>query len=115
MSLTEGRILTFQRKKLLQREGFSVVVTYSADHAIAGVTFAKDFKNWNEALNGITVVQTKCVHNQLITHDQAEMAVFQITGAWAEKMKAHVDKTGVVKLVCEMKPSPCCWISLLLD
>jgi len=103
-------------RKKFNASGFTVITSYRKSGGISVVTFNKNFRKRKEAVNTILYIKDKAQPVNVISLDQIQMAEFQIKGAWSEdKNLLTANCSGVVKLVCEIYPSPNCWIAIQLQ
>ena len=94
---------------------FTVTTTYTNSKAISRITFSKTVQSKEEAVNAILYIKDKALRENAVSLDQIQLAEFQIKAAWDKKTKLSGSGSGVVKLVCEMYPSPSCWIAIVLN
>ena len=103
----------YKMRKTLKQRGFKETLTYRKSGAIIGVTLGKHFVNKTEAVGSILEIKDEAQPVNMISLDQIQMAEFQITGAWDKD--GEFTANGEVKLVCEMYPSPSCWITITVN
>lgn len=77
------------------------------------MTFSRPFGKKQEAATAISYIRKIALTAKLVSLEQIQMAEFQIKGPWdkGEILSAN----GDVKLVCEIKPSPNCWIAIQVN
>lgn len=111
-SLNKRKI--FGKRKTLEAAEFTVERTYTKTRATSRMIFRKDFVNIKEALGVVQILKEKTT-DSIITVAQTQNTEFFLTGPWIQEEQLLYNKTGTVKLVCEMYPQPSCWISLLFN
>ena len=110
-SLSSRKIYRLEKK--LIESGFTVNTAYSKTGGKSSLTFSRPFGKKQEAATAISNIRKVALTAKLISLEQIQMAEFQIKGPWdkGEILSAN----GDVKLVCEIKPSPNCWIAIQIN
>lgn len=114
-SLSPRTVYGMRKRKAIKDAGFRVETTYKS-RRVFSVTFTKDFKNLQEAINNILFIKdrTNMIKVNMISADQTQNAEFHLRGAWVKGKQLLEKKKGAVKIVCEMYPLTSCWIALLI-
>ncbi|XP_074612115.1 deoxyribonuclease-1-like isoform X3 [Acropora palmata] len=89
---------------------FNVTTIYNDRGSIHGVTFSRNVADRKEALKAILDIKSKAYPAKVVSLEEILLAEAKIKGEWGIIKDGY---SGGVKMVCEIYPSPTCWIAFV--
>ncbi|XP_015747518.1 PREDICTED: deoxyribonuclease-1-like [Acropora digitifera] len=89
---------------------FNVTTIYNDRGSIHGVTFSRNVADKKEALKAILDIKSKAYPAKVVSLEEISLAEAKIKGEWGIIKDGY---SGGVKMVCEIYPSPTCWIAFV--
>ena len=89
---------------------FNVTTIYNDRGSIHGVTFSRNVADRKEALKAILDIKSKAYLAKVVSLEEILLAEAKIKG---ERGIVKDGFSGGVKMVCEIYPSPTCWIAFV--
>ncbi|XP_029208506.2 deoxyribonuclease-1-like isoform X2 [Acropora millepora] len=89
---------------------FNVTTIYNDRGSIHGVTFSQNVADRKEALKAILDIKRKAYPAKVVSLEEISLAEDKIKGEWGIIKDGY---SSGVKMVCEIYPSPTCWIAFV--
>lgn len=94
---------------------FNVTTIYNDKGSIHGVAFSRNVADKKEALKAISDIKSKAYPAKVVSLEEILLAEAKIKGEWGIiKDDLFLNGySGGVKMVCEIYPSPTCWLAIV--